>query len=128
MIEITLTGNLGRDAEPRMTKSGKHVTNLSVGSTPRKKVDGDWVDGETLWFTVTVWDNLSPLLFAKGTTVLVNGDLSKNVYEKDGEQKERLEIVAQNIGIIHRAPKEAESVWPDSSSSANVINNDDLPF
>jgi single-strand DNA-binding protein len=131
MIVIQLTGNLGRDAEVKQLPSGKDVTSLSVGSTPRIKRNGEWQDGETMWFTVTVWQALPEIVYSKGQTVIVVGDLIQRSYEKDGVTKSRLEITNATVGIVNKtktggnqfefAPKaQAEAVW-----SAPL---DDMPF
>ena len=102
MITIQVTGNLGRDAEVRQTPNGKDVTTLSLGSTPRLKKNGEWVDGETIWFTVTVWSALPEIVYSKGATVIAIGDLIQRSYEKDGVTKTRLEIISAQVGIAHK--------------------------
>lgn len=129
MIAITVTGNLGRQAENRVTKTGKEVAEFSIGSTPRIKTNGEWVDGETLWFTITYWGYLPENLFDKGTTVIVTGDLQKRTYEKDGVTKERLHITATNIGIVHKSNRNPMDSWqPIAEITPNPALLDDLPF
>lgn len=131
MINIQVTGNLGRAVENRVTKSGKNVASLSLGSTPRIKIDGEWQDAETIWFTITVWDHLPEMVFDKGATVMVSGSLKQSSYEKDGEKKTRLEITAESIGLIHRTKREPAAAQPDAwgsaPASASVVV-DDTPF
>lgn len=131
MFYATITGNLGRDAENRTTKTGKKVSSLSLGTTPRIKVNGEFTDGETIWITVTVWDHLPEMLFCKGQLVMVTGQIKQTSYEKDGVEKQRLEITADNIGVVHRVKREAEpaaDIWSSSPQSASVAPDDDLPF
>jgi len=53
---ITVKGNLGRDVEAKFSKAGKPYSVLSVGSTPSKKNEqGEWENGETMWFNVVVF-------------------------------------------------------------------------
>lgn len=137
MFYATITGNLGRDVENRVTKSGKNVASLSLGTTPRIKHNGEYVDGETIWVSVTVWDNLPEMLFSKGQLVMVTGQVRQNSYEKDGVTKQRLEIIADNIGIVHRTKRESQAdnpwpaatnEWPSSTASDSVAVDDDMPF
>ena len=100
---ITLIGNLGADAETRTLPSGTTLTTLNVAHTPREKKNGEWTDGETMWFRVTVWSELPALVYAKGARVIVAGTLSQNTYTaKDGSIKTSLEVKADSVGITHR--------------------------
>jgi hypothetical protein len=53
---ITVTGNLGTDAEFRKTPNGTPVTSFSIANTSRKQKMGEWVDGDTTWFRIFVWE------------------------------------------------------------------------
>jgi single-strand DNA-binding protein len=133
MISIQITGNLGRDAEVKQTPTGKDVTTLSVGSTPRIKRNGEWTDGETLWFTVTVWSALPQIVYSKGATVLVYGDLTQRSYEKDGVTKTRLEIQSATVGILHKSTNQKDPAlkFEQASSPAEAVWSaplDDMPF
>ena len=54
MNKVFISGNLGSNPEPKQTKSGIAVTNLSVATNERTKVDGEWTD-HTEWHQVTVF-------------------------------------------------------------------------
>lgn len=98
---ITTTGHLGKAATQRTTQAGKTVTTFPIAATSRSKVNGEWVDGETLWFTVSVWGALSEMQFDKGTHVLVTGELVKKTYKKDdGSDYESLFINATSVAIV----------------------------
>lgn len=126
---ISITGNLVRPSEVRFTKSNKPVTTLTVAHTPRLKSNGEWVDGETLFFKVTVWDNLPEILYDKGARVTLTGTLSMQVWEKDGERKTQLAIETDSVGIITRvkAPDNSNQFAP-SAPVANSPYEDDMPF
>jgi single-stranded DNA-binding protein len=61
---------------------------------------------------------------------MVTGQIKQSSYEKDGVEKTRLEITADNIGIVHRVKREAQptEIWSSSPQSASVAADDDLPF
>lgn len=132
MLTVTLSGNLGRDADVRQTPNGKDVTNLSVGVTPRVKKNGDWVDAETMWFNVTVWQALPPALYSKGQTVVVSGDLTQRTYEKDGVSRTNLEISNAVIGVMTKVNKGHNEVinFADARGAAtwSEAPQDDMPF
>jgi single-strand DNA-binding protein len=128
---ITITGNLGRDAEVRYTKSGKPVSSFSMGHTPRYKSGDEWLDGETIWFKVTVWDTLPEIIFKKGTSVIVTGELRQESWKNENDEtKTGLVINAASVGLIHRvsplpeAAAPSAQVWP----TTEYIPNEDTPF
>jgi len=85
---IQVKGNLARDVETKYSKAGKAYSVLSVGSTPSKKnAAGEWENGETMWFNVTVFAELNPFEFKKGSPVEVEGTfVARHYTKKDGTQ------------------------------------------
>lgn len=102
MNQITIEGNIGSDPELKMYKE-ETLSSFSLAHTPRKKVNGEWQDGETIWFRVTFWNTKSDLVLdhlKKGDRVLIVGSLSQSNYtNKEGEQKSSLEIAGTNFYI-----------------------------
>lgn len=128
---ITITGFLGSDAENKTTQAGKEFTKLSIGHTPRRKVNGEWVDGETMWLDVTVWEALPAMLYARGVKVIVTGALESRTVEKDGNKRTFYSINADTIGLAHRAEKQTTTAFataPISKPSAAAILDDEMPF
>jgi single-strand DNA-binding protein len=132
--QITVIGNLGGDAEIKTLPSGKVITNLNVAFTPSRKQGDSWVDGETMWFRVTAWEELASLVYSKGQRVIVTGALTQSTYtSKDGAVKTSLEISADTVGIVSKgasAPKADD--WPTSDTSAakspSTDFTSDIPF
>lgn len=129
---ITVIGNLGSDAETKTLPSGKTITNLNLAYTPRTKRGNDWVDGETMWFRVTSWEELPSLVYCKGVKVIVTGALTKSSYTaKDGTQKESLEINADTIGVVSKVEtREKANVdpWANAPTIASATELADMPF
>lgn len=101
---ITLVGNLVDDPELRYTPNGAAVTKFRIASTPRTfdKQSNQWVDGETLFLTCSVWrqvaENVAESL-SKGTRVIVQGRLKQRSYEtKEGEKRTVFEVDVEEIG------------------------------
>ena len=128
MNTITIDGFLGKAAETRTTASGKHVTNLTVAHTPREKRDGEWVNGETIWFIVPVWDDLPAIMFDKGTRVTVTGQLTQRSYEHEGTTRVNLEIKNATIGIIHRFNKPETNVSRETTQWTQIPVEEEAPF
>jgi len=100
-IPVTVVGSI---TEPtlRFSPQGKAIASFSVASTPRVKDGDNWVDGETTWFRVSVFDAMAENVaesFAKGDRVIVQGRFKTRSYQTDaGETRSGLELVADEVG------------------------------
>ena len=58
---VTLVGFVAMEPSLRVTKDGHHVADVRVGTASRMldKQTGEWVDGETSFYTVTCWRRLA---------------------------------------------------------------------
>jgi len=119
---VTLVGYVAQEPSIRTTKTGKTVTDLRVGITPRYRdqATGEWHDGQSSYFTVSCWDRLANHVRAsmhKGEPVLVRGKFKTNTYEdKDGRPRTETRITADTVGhdlsrgvanYIRQRPKQA---------------------
>jgi len=101
---VTLIGYVAQEPSIRTTKTGKTVTDLRVGITPRYRdqATGEWRDAESSYFTVSCWDRLAQHVRAsmhKGEPVLVRGKFKTNTYEdKDGRPRTDTRITADTVG------------------------------
>jgi single-stranded DNA-binding protein len=131
--EIVVRGNLGADVESKVSKAGKIYYVLRVGSTPSKKnISGEWENGETMWFSVTSFEELNPFEFVKGTPVEVHGSFVFRTYTKrDGALGFALDVVANKIERVIRDQKKVEFAQDDlvpESWTPIALNLDDAPF
>ncbi len=98
--KIYIMGNLGKDPELKQTQSQKSYTNMSVATTEvYKDRDGNKQDS-TQWHTVSVWGKQAEhccKYLTKGSSVLVEGTVKYESYEKDGEKKYFTKILAQKV-------------------------------
>jgi len=112
MNQIIIEGNLGSDPEIKMLKD-EVLASFSLAHTPRKKVNGQYEDGETIWFRVTFWNSKSDAVvenLRKGDRIAVVGKLSQSTYKtKDGETKTSLEISGTDFYLKVRNKPRAES-------------------
>ena len=120
---VTLVGYVAQEPSIRTTKTGKTVTDLRVGITPRYRdqATGEWRDAESSYFTVSCWDRLAQHVRAsmhKGEPVLVRGKFKTDTYEdKDGRPKtdtrdhrgHRWARPEQGHRQLHQAPVQAAS-------------------
>lgn len=133
---ISIKGNLARDVEAKLSKAGKPYSVLSVGSTPSKKnAQGEWENGETMWFNVTVFGELNPFEFVKGTPVELEGTFTQRSYvKKDGTKGTSNDVVTDLIKSVPRngnvSPNSAKAQdnWNKPAGWTEVPITDDMPF
>lgn len=126
MAQIEVTGNAGSDVELKFITGARGdfaVASFSLAETPREKKGEEWVDGETIWWRVSVTGPLAESLAdnpLKGTRLFVKGDLKQfNYVGKDGENKQGFDIRAKTVAQIFTQKRKAvvnsqegESEWP----------------
>lgn len=95
MIEATVTGNVGRLPEARVTNSGKQMAKFSVASTEKK-------DGPTTWIEVVCFDEQADIVVAElavGDRVVVSGNMQLEQFtKKDGTPGHSLRLMANEVG------------------------------
>ena len=126
---ITVIGNLGSDAEFRKTPKGTPVTSFNIANTPRKSTNGEWVNGDTTWFLIFVWNYDAAgtaTALRKGDKVLVTGRLQISKYTtKDGEERQSLEINADTVGLVPKYAPEPQVPVSDKSDEEPI---DEFPW
>ena len=126
---VTLVGFVAQDPNIRTTATGKHVTNVRVGTTPRFRdsATGQWRDAETSYFNVSCWARLADHVRAslhKGDPVIVKGRFRTSTFEdKNGQLRTSIEITADTVGHdLSRGPANYIRLRPQ-----HVNTDDDLP-
>lgn len=115
MSTITFTGNIGKSQGLKFSNEGKPRLSFSAAETARiKDQSGQWVDGGTTWFNVTLFGNAAEALDAqiaaqggKGK-VIVTGRMSTREYEHNGEKRESLDVVADSVGLVPRNQQQTQ--------------------
>lgn len=109
---IVITGNLTRDCELQATHRGTQVLTFGIASNRSAKnhQTGNY-DSIPNFFEVTMYgtraETLSRLL-EKGQKVMVSGALRYSQWEKDGQKRSRVFIVADDILIASHYSKKPE--------------------
>ncbi|OUP10974.1 single-stranded DNA-binding protein [Collinsella sp. An2] len=97
---VTISGNLGRDAELRATKSGMQVLGFSVCANSRVKRGDSWEDKPN-WVDVSIFGKRAESVakyLTKGTHVTIHGRLNQRTWETDdGQRRSKLEVIADDI-------------------------------
>lgn len=139
---VTFQGWVGNDVVYRETPQG-NVANLRVGSTPRiRRRSGEWVDGDTSWFSVACWRTLAEHVrdsVRKGDPVLVHGRLRADVWEReDGQTSTTYVVEASYLGhdlsrgtssFVRSVPPERSEVDEETDQALKeLIHGEDGPL
>lgn len=108
---MTISGNVVRDPQLRFTQSGDAVVSFTVAYTKRKfnRESNSWQDdGDALFLDVTAWKALAEGAaegLRQGSKVVVTGELRQRNWEKDGQKRSSVELVASDVGVSVRGKK-----------------------
>jgi single-strand DNA-binding protein len=101
--QVTLMGNLTRDPDLRQIPSGQSVTSFSLAlNRSYKDKDGNWQEA-TDFVDVVAWGPLGERVaqyVTKGRPVLVSGRLQSRQWEQDGQKRNKLEVVANDVTFL----------------------------
>lgn len=103
---VSISGNLTRDPELRSTASGMAVLGFGVAVNDRRKNQqtGEWEDVPN-FVDVTMFGNRAQAVsqyLAKGMKVAIDGRLRYSSWEKDGQKRSKLEVIAEEIEFMSR--------------------------
>lgn len=98
---VTFHGWVGNDVTHR-DPNGLSVANFRVASTPRIKRKGEWMDGDTTWYSVSAWRSLADNIrdsVNKGDAVIVHGRLRSESWKRDdGQMSSTFVVEASFVG------------------------------
>jgi single-strand DNA-binding protein len=99
---VVLVGNLTRDPELRYIPSGTAVSDVGLAINDRVKRNDQWVD-ETTFVDVTLWGRQAEIAneyLSKGSSVLIEGRLKFDKWEKDGQKHSKLRVVGERMQML----------------------------
>ena len=127
MNTITVTGNVGRDPEIKFSQSGTAILKFTVADT-----SGRDDNKKTQWWNIVCFGDLAENVAAsinKGTRVQVLGKVQREKYTgQDGVEKERTEILADDVGISLRWQPAGDPPVSRVTSPAQPALDDEEPF
>lgn len=101
MANITFAGRIGKDPELKTSQAGKEYVRLSVAWQERQKDrTGEWVDGPTMWVSVTAFGRQAGNLVAslkKGDHVTVTGRIQPESWSSDQGEQTVLVVTADSV-------------------------------
>lgn len=109
--KVQLIGNLTRDPELRYTPSGTAVTELGLAVNDRVKRGNEWVD-EATFVDCSLFGKQAETAceyLRKGSSVLIEGRLKLDQWEKDGKKNSKLRVVGERMQMLGgKGPKRDE--------------------
>jgi single-strand DNA-binding protein len=103
---VVLIGRLTRDAELKSTAGGQAVCKFSIAVNRRKKNGDQWED-EANFFDIVLWGRQGESLhqyLVKGKMVGVDGELRQDRWQQDGQNRSKVEIVANYLQLLGGGP------------------------
>ncbi|MBI5853458.1 MAG: single-stranded DNA-binding protein [Planctomycetes bacterium] len=100
--KVILAGNLTRDPELKYTQSGQAIAKFGLAIN-RKYKQGEETKEQTCFVDITAWGRTAEVVneyAKKGRPILVEGRLEYSTWEKDGQKRSKLEVVAENIQFL----------------------------
>lgn len=116
--KVILMGNLTRDPDMRFTQSGEAVASFGMAVNRKYKSGDEWKQ-KVCYIDITVWgksgENCAEYL-KKGSSVLIEGELEYETWEKDGAKQSKHKVTARNVQFL------------DKKGDAQTGDKDDIPF
>jgi single-strand DNA-binding protein len=122
MNRVFLMGNLTRDPEVRYLPSGQAVAELRLAVNRKYKTQSGEEKEDTCFVDVNAWGRTAEVCgqyLSKGSSLLVEGRLKYDEWEKDGKKNSKLRVVADHVEFMGAPRRNAEvSDGPGDEASA----------
>ena len=103
---VNISGFLTRDCELRATQGGTQILGfgMAVNDRRRNQQTGEWEDVPNFVDCVAFGARAEALskILKKGMKVAVDGKLRYSSWEKDGQRRSKLEVVAEEIELMQQ--------------------------
>ena len=125
--QVSVSGNLGADAELRSTKGGTPVLTFVLAVNERvKQADGTWGDRAS-WIDCVLFGTRAQALadwLRKGSKVAVQGRLRTSTWERDGVSHKRTEVVVEEVDLMTVRRDKQQGAAQDAPG----VYDADIPF
>ena len=127
---VAISGNLTRDPELRSTQSGMHILNFGIAVNDRRRnnATGEWEDYAN-FIDCVLFGNRAEWLardLHKGKKVFVEGKLRYSSWERDGQRRSKIEVVADEVD--YDRPPRAQGGFTQQNSYGNQQAQPSGPF
>ncbi len=118
MNSVNIIGRMTRDAEIKTFGTGSVVANVSI-AVNRFSGTPDNPKKEAYFFDVSVWGKMGESLarnMKKGCMIGISGELRQERWEKDGQKRQKIVVVANRVQFL---------TWPKDAATAG--QSDEFP-
>ena len=129
--KVVLIGRVTQDINERSfgyVGNGAARLNISIAVNRSRKNGSEWVN-EVSYFPVTIWgkvaENIKPYI-VKGKQICVDGYLKQDRWEKDGQKRNSISVVAENVQLLGGNDRK-EGVQAQSNGNYDDFP-EDVPF
>ena len=129
---VNISGNLTRDPELRATSGGAQVLSFGVAVNDRAKNQqtGEWEDRPN-FIECTMFGTRAEKLaqyLHKGMKVAIEGKLRYSQWEKDGQRRSKLEVIAEELEFMSRQDSGQPQQQAQQRNQDPDLYDEDIPF
>jgi single-strand DNA-binding protein len=117
---VILMGNLTRDPEIRYLPSGSAVADFGMAINRKYRTKDGQEGEETCFVDVSAWGRQGEVVaqyVSKGSPLFVEGRLKLDQWEKDGQKRSKLTVVAERVQLMS-SPRGSGGEFQDNSAPA----------
>jgi len=127
--QITISGNVGRDAELKYTPQGVAVADFSV-AVSKKTGQGDAQQEKTTWFKCTMWrekaEKLAPYI-KKGNKILVTGEIDVSTYvDKSNQTQVTIQVTVRDIDFMSSRDDGSRGEYSGGNRSGGSVSEEEM--
>jgi single-strand DNA-binding protein len=112
---ITVSGNIGRDAETRALPDGTAVASFSVADSQGK-------DKDTIWWNCSIFgkraQSLAPYLLKGGQVTVIGNVTERRWTDKDGAERKSMDVRVQDVALQGGKRDQGEAPAPAARKPA----------
>ena len=100
---VLLAGNITRDIELTYTQGGTALAKFGMAMNRKWSTKDGEKKEETTFVDVSVWGRQAETTaeyLGKGSPVFIEGRLDFSTWEKDGQRRSKLEVVAERVQFL----------------------------
>lgn len=127
---INIVGRLTRDAEVKYTQGGAAIVSASIANGYSKKVGDSW-ENQTNFYDVTMFGKFAESMskhMTKGKQIAITGCIRQETWEKDGEKRSKVKIIAEAFQLLGSSRSDGEQVQRNERTDKFDGFKDDIPF
>ena len=126
VLSLPDIGRLGKDPEIRYTQSGDAVANVSLATTETWKDKQGQSQEKTEWHNLVFYRRQAEVVgeyLKKGSLIYVEGKITTEKYEKDGEDRYITKIAISEMKMLGGGSKVTDEPHQDATPVASRARN-----